>query len=95
MICEDCIKELKNKLRRDDIMVLIALKEENAINNQFSMGRENIQKKAEMSIATTANSLMRLEAACFVERGLLGGKIHRYHITENGIKAIDLLEKEM
>ena len=95
MICKDCLRQIKNNLRKDDILALISFQEENAISHQCSLSRETIQKKAEMTLARTANSLMRLEAACLVQRSLSGGKTHKYHMTPNGISMLNILEEEM
>ncbi|WP_287568788.1 hypothetical protein [Thermosipho sp. (in: thermotogales)] len=94
VFCKNCLKEIKTNLRRDDILVLIALNEKNAFNNQCSLSRETIQQLAELTLARTVNSLMRLESCCFVERSLWG-KVHRYHITENGIEILKILNEEV
>lgn len=94
MLCVECINKLKERLKDDEINILIYLSENNVISTHQSMSRETIQKGAELTIARTATSLHRLEAACFVTRCLFG-KTHKYYITENGINVLKILEKEI
>lgn len=75
-------------------MILLALEEQNAISNQCSLSRETIQELAGLTLARTVSGLMRLEAMQFVSRSLWG-KVHRYHITENGLNVLKILNEEI
>lgn len=95
MMCNDCLEELKEVLRLDDIQILEILSEQNSNSPQTSLSRPKIQKFGDkLTIAKSVTSLHRLEAATLIKK-VSGGKHYKYYITNNGYGVLDLLKEQM
>lgn len=83
------LEQIKNKLRSDDLLILQYLSENNADSPQFSFSKDNIQKETNLTSARTANSLIRLEVACLIDRQAFQ-KPQKFYITGSGKEMLKL-----
>lgn len=91
--CDNCLTILSRNIRNEDALTLVELYEAEAFDVKTAVNRERLQKLKDTTIAKIANSLIRLEACCLVER-TLKGKPHYYHLTYNGKRLVELMQKE-
>lgn len=92
MLCNRCIEQIVKKLTPNDIYVLHELKDRVAA--QTGANREELFKnlKNTMSIFQLSQSLMRLELVGLID-GMKIGKFTFYHITSEGLTALDILNR--
>lgn len=94
MICEQCLISVISKLRKNDIAVLQYLYNENINIPQKALHKHEIAKAIELSNFVGWESLFRLE--CYEMVSLrTWGKTSNYYITENGVKALQILAERM
>lgn len=94
MICEQCLYSAVSKLRKNDIAVLQYLYNENINIPQKALHKHEIAKAVGLSNFVGWESLFRLE--CYEMVALRNwGKTSNYHITEEGIKALQILSQRM
>ena len=89
MLPIEALEQIKLKLRQDDLLILNYLLENNANTPQFSFSKDHIQKEVNLTSARTANSLIRLEVACLIDRQAFQ-KPQKFYITKSGNKMLEL-----
>jgi hypothetical protein len=87
----EALTMIKDKLRNDDLVILEYLKSEDANSPQFSFSKDHIQIQTSMTSARTANSLIRLEVACLIDRQAFQ-KPQKFYITNSGFEMLKLFK---
>lgn len=83
MVCENCIKNISEKITYEDILLLKVLRKHDADSYLNTLSKEEILNNSQLTISKLNNSIIKLEFVKLIDRNP-HAKPQRFLITDKG-----------